>query len=133
MAAQETWNDVRPRRQRWLNGQCTNEFGYWGVGHATRDRYTQGGCGSETWYATRSGNAVVLIQQALNAARNYVAGLWRNGAPAFPNPPARLVTDGIFGSKSERVTKYVQLGLNLSNPPDGIIGPITWGRLNDFV
>ena len=58
------------------------------------------------------GKDVVLCQSALNG---------------FPSKLAALAEDGIFGPKTQARVKEFQLTLKLV--ADGIVGPITWGKL----
>ncbi|MCC2658479.1 MAG: putative peptidoglycan-binding protein [Panacagrimonas sp.] len=58
------------------------------------------------------GTDVVLCQSALNG---------------FPTKLATLAEDGIFGPKTQARVKEFQLNLKLV--ADGIVGPMTWGKL----
>ena len=63
-----------------------------------------------------SGAYVRYLQECLNSMNNASIG--------------QLVTDGVFGPRTEAAVIAFQryVGIN----PDGVVGPITWGRLREF-
>ena len=140
MPFSDNWNDVYPRGEFQQEGPggtyCNPVSGYWGRSRTSNTRIVDrenkktadvGGCApfKSMNYMNGNGDSCVEVQRKLNHF------FLSTPSGATGRPAGTLITDGVFGAKSEAMAIWFQRTVG-GLTADGLIGLSTWSRLRNW-